>query len=240
MSYDSNQNPYQAPAFDIAARSSVSDRSKFIINTYTHLIGAILALVGIEAVLLSTSLAETIFNLIAVNRYAWLVVMIVFMGISYLANAWASSNTSKAMQYLGLGVYVAVWSILLMPLLYLAVKLNKAYLIGNAAWATLLITALLSATVFITRKDFSFLRGILVFGGFAIFGLIIFSIFTGFVLGSVFIYAVIALACGYILYDTSNIMLHYRTNQHVAASLALFASVALLFYYILMLFMSRD
>ena len=50
--------------------------------------------------------------------------------------------------------------------------------------------------------------------------------------------AMIVLACGYILYDTSNILLHYRVGQHVAASLALFASVALLFWYVLQLVMS--
>jgi len=45
----------------------------------------------------------------------------------------------------------------------------------------------------------------------------------------------IALACGYILYDTSNILHHYRTDQHVAAALALFASVAVLFWYVIRL-----
>ena len=46
----------------------------------------------------------------------------------------------------------------------------------------------------------------------------------------------IALASMYILYDTSNVLRTYRTDQYVAASLALFASVALLFWYILRLF----
>jgi FtsH-binding integral membrane protein len=55
----------------------------------------------------------------------------------------------------------------------------------------------------------------------------------------VFIYAMIALACGYILYHTSNVLHHYRIGQHVAAALALFAAVALLFWYIVQLFMSR-
>ena len=45
--------------------------------------------------------------------------------------------------------------------------------------------------------------------------------------------AMVVLASGYILYDTSNILHHYRTNQHVAAALALFASVALLFWYVI-------
>ena len=42
---------------------------------------------------------------------------------------------------------------------------------------------------------------------------------------------------GYILYDTSNVLHHYRTDQHVAASLALFASLATLFWYMIRLLM---
>ena len=43
-----------------------------------------------------------------------------------------------------------------------------------------------------------------------------------------------------VLYDTSNIMHHYPQDKHVAASMALFASIAMMFYYILRLFMSRE
>jgi FtsH-binding integral membrane protein len=43
-----------------------------------------------------------------------------------------------------------------------------------------------------------------------------------------------------VLYDTSNIMHHYPQDKYVAASMALFASIAMMFYYILRLFMSRD
>jgi FtsH-binding integral membrane protein len=50
----------------------------------------------------------------------------------------------------------------------------------------------------------------------------------------------VALLSGYILYDTSNVMLHYRTTQHVAAALALFASIATLFYYILWILMQMN
>ena len=50
----------------------------------------------------------------------------------------------------------------------------------------------------------------------------------------------IALAGGWILYDTSNVMLHFPEDRYVGASLQLFASVALMFWYVLMLFMSRD
>jgi hypothetical protein len=107
-----------------------------------------------------------------------------------------------------------------------------------AGATTLVLLGALTAVVFITRKDFSFLRTILMFGGFAAMGLIVVAILFGFTLGPIFTYAMIAFACGYILYDTSNVLHHYRIGQHIAAALALFASVALLFWYILRLFMS--
>ena len=129
-------------------------------------------------------------------------------------------------------------SIIFAPLLYIANTIDPS-VIQSAAITTLALFAGLTATVFVTRTDFSFLRAILVFGGFAAMGFILIAILFHFQLGAVFLYAMIALACGYILYDTSNILHHYRIGQHVAASLALFASVALLFWYVLQLFMSR-
>jgi hypothetical protein len=103
----------------------------------------------------------------------------------------------------------------------------------------------LTLVVFITRADFSFLRMFLWLGGLAAMGFIVAAIFMPMLvanfsmLGLIFTCAMIVLACGYILYDTSNVLHHYRTNQHVAAALALFASVAILFWYILRLFMNR-
>ena len=67
--------------------------------------------------------------------------------------------------------------------------------------------------------------------------MIVASIFIGFSLGLWFSVAMVVLAAGYILYNTSNIIHHYHTGQYVAASLALFASVALLFWYVVQIFM---
>ena len=51
--------------------------------------------------------------------------------------------------------------------------------------------------------------------------------------------AMVAFAGAAILYDTSNVLHHYPEDRAVGAALELFASVALLFWYILRLFMSR-
>jgi FtsH-binding integral membrane protein len=92
----------------------------------------------------------------------------------------------------------------------------------------------------VTRKDYSFLRPILCVASLIALGVIVAAIFLpiGNGLGLFFSFAMVALMSGYILYYTSQVMLHYRTDQHVAAALALFASVATLFWYILRIVMS--
>jgi FtsH-binding integral membrane protein len=155
-----------------------------------------------------------------------------------VAERWAQSAVNPATQYMGLGLYVVAEAVIFLPLLYVARAVDPGIIL-SAAVATLALFGVLTAVVFVTRKDFSFLRTVLLFGGLAALGLIVVAVVFQFALGPIFTYAMIALACGYILYHTSNVMLHYRIGQHVAASLALFASVALLFWYILQLFLSR-
>ncbi len=237
MSY--SENPY-ASRDVFAAQAAADARADFLTKTYLHLAGAIAVFIGLEAVLLNLPITDAIVRGMTGNRMTWLVVLGLFMFVSYVADKWASSATSIGMQYAGLGLYVAAQAVIFVPLLYIAVIMDPTMgLIGSAAITTLALFGALTAVVFITRKDFSFLRGILMFGGFAAMGLIVVAILFQFSLGPIFVYAMIALSCGYILYYTSNVLHHYRIGQHVAAALALFAAVALLFWYILQLFMSR-
>jgi len=232
-------NPYQSPMETFAIHAAADERAGFITKTYLHLAGAIGAFALLEAALLATPIAEALVGLMFVSQWSWLVVLGLFILVSYVAETWARSAVSPTTQYLGLGLYVVAEAIIFVPMLYIA---NRFYpgVIASAAVTTLGLFGGLTAVVFITRKDFSFLRSILMFGGLAAFGLIVVSILFSFALGPIFTYAMIALACGYILYHTSNVLHHYRIGQHVAAALALFAAVALLFWYILRLFMSRD
>jgi FtsH-binding integral membrane protein len=236
MSYA--QNPYQAPMGNFAALAAADERADFISKTYLHLAGAVGLFVALEAVLLNLPITENMVRMMMGGRYGWLVVLGLFMVVSWIANSWAMSAVSPGKQYAGLGLYVVAESVIFVPLLYIARAIDPA-IITSAGIATLALFTVMTACVFITRKDFSFLRGILLFGGFAALGLIVVAIVCGFNLGPIFTYAMIALACGYILYDTSNVLHHYRIGQHVAAALALLASVALLFWYLVQLFMSR-
>lgn len=236
MSYGSN--PYQSPMATYAEMAAADERSSFIVKTYFHLAGAIAAFVGIEAILFNTPLAATLTETMLGSQYGWLVVLGGFMVVSWIANSWATSAVNPATQYMGLALYVVAEAIIFVPLLFIA-NLKDPSIVPTAGLTTLGLFGFLTAVVFFTRHDFSFLRSVLIFGGFAAFGLILVSIFFQFSLGPIFTYAMIAFACAYILYDTSNVLHHYRIGQHIAAALALFASVALLFWYIIQLFLSR-
>lgn len=216
---------------------SVEERADFISRTYMHLFGAIIGFTVFEIFLFKTGLAATIANaLLSVN---WLLVLGGFMIVGWFASKTAMSATSTASQYGALAAFVAAEAILFVPLLYIA-NMTAPGVINSAATVTLLGFAGLTAVAFMTKKDFSFLGGLLRWGFIVALVLIVGGVLFGFQLGTFFSVAMIALAGAAILYDTSNILHHYPQDRHVAASLALFASVALMFWYVLQLFMSRD
>jgi hypothetical protein len=232
-------NPYRTWG-TIAADAEVSERTQFIRQTYLHLGGAVLVFMALEALLLSIpGVGEVVMSVMG-SRWGWLLVLGGFMGVSYLASSWANSATSVSTQYLGLGLYVVAEAVIFVPLLYVAQNFapDNVNVIGIAGLLTLVVFTGLTAIVFITGADFSFLRNVLWLGGLVAMGVIVCGMIFQFTLGIVFIAALIALAGGYILYDTSNVLHHYRIGQHVAASLALFASVALLFWYMVQLVLS--
>jgi len=220
--------------------ASKEERSTFIKRTYAHLAGAILVFTALEIILLGP-LKATTFPLIKSmlsSRMSWFGVLIAFMAVGWIADYWARSSASRTMQYVGLGVYVLAEAVIFMPLLFIATYYTSADVLPTAAILTLTLFVGLTATVFITGKDFSFLRTIQSVGMFVAIGIIVVALLFGFTLGAIFSIVMIGLAAGYILYYTSQIQRHYRPDQHVAASLALFAAVALMFYYILILLIS--
>lgn len=216
-----------------AVSSSTRERVAFIRRTYLHLLAAIGAFVGLEVLLMNMSFTRRLaFRMIA-NPWSWVVVLLMFMVVGWVADKWAHSATSKGMQYLGLSLYVVAEAIIFMPLLFIGAYYSDPSVIPTAGLLTGVVFAGLTATVFITGKDFSFLRGVLVVGFFAAFGVILCGAIFGFKLGLLFSSILVVLAGMYVLYVTSNVLYHYRTDQHVAASLSLFAAIALLFWYIL-------
>lgn len=222
------------------SNASIDARVSFIRKTYAHLTGAIAAFVGLEVLLFQSGAANVIAASLLGTSFGWLVVLALFMAVGWAANWFAHQSTSSPLQYLGLGLYVVAEAVIFVPMLYMAVHYSDPGVLPSAVVTTLVVFAGLTVAVFVTKKDFSFMRTALMIGGFAGIGLIIAAMLFGFSLGLWFAVGMAVLAAGYILYDTSNVLHHYHPSQHVAASLALFSSVALLFWYILRIFMSRD
>lgn len=215
------------------AQARPLERAKFIQQTYIHLAGAIATFIVVEFLFFQTGLAETLFNLAVSTRFAWFIFIGGFAILGWLSRELAAKADSIGTQYIGLGIYIVGEALIFAPILFIAqYYTGDPNLISTAAILTLFMFGGLTTVAFTTRKDFSFLGTILKIGGFVALGLIVCSVLFGFQLGIIFSGAMVLFASAAILYDTSNIIHRYQTDQYVAASLQLFASVALLFYYI--------
>ncbi len=225
------------PNYAPVAERSADVRSTFIWRTYGHVAAAILLFAGIETYLFDSGLAMPLAqSMLSLN---WLIILGGFMIVGWLATHVAHTVQSKPLQYVALAGFVTAQAIMFLPLLAIAVA-NQPGIVESAVGVTLLGTAGLTAVAFITRKDFSFLRSILVWGGILALVGIAGSVLFGFNLGTWFSVAMIGFAGAAVLYDTSNILYHYPEDRYVGAALQLFASIALMFWYVLRLFMSRN
>lgn len=233
---NSSVNPYTV---SMVSDSPEYARAEFIRQTYGHLAGAIALFAILEGLFFSLGLERAALALLGTSRYSWLIVLGAFMAVSWVADHWATNGSSKGMQYAGLALYTLAEAVIFLPLIALAIGLTgDGSLLIQAGMITGAMVLGISAVALTTKRDFSFLGGILKIGGFVALGLILASFFLPISLGLWFSGAMIVFASGSILYNTSNLLHRYQPGQHVAASLALFASVALLFWYVLRFLMS--
>jgi len=215
-------------------RGGVDSRSIFITRTYTHLVAGILGFILVELALFESGLAEQVARFMF--SVPWMLILGAFMLTGWLATRTAQTSTSIGMQYFAYGAYVLVEALIFVPLLYLA-ESKAPGTIDSAVLITALGAGGLMVVAHQTRKDFSFLRGILMWGGvLAIIAMIGGAVF-GFQLGTWFSVAMIGFAGAAVLYDTSNIINYYPEDRYVSAAMQLFASIALMFWYVLRLLM---
>jgi uncharacterized protein len=209
-------------------------RGAFLQRVYGHLAASITAFTLIQIYLFSSGLAETIaLTLLGVN---WLLVLGGFMLVGWLGRGFAYRAGSLGSQYLGLGLFVLGQAIIFVPLLYTAF-LYAPGAIESAAVITLLGFTLLTMVALSMRRDFSFLGGILRWAGVVALLAIVGGVVFGFHLGTWFSVAMIGLAGAAVLYDTQRILTTFPDERYVGAALELFASIALMFWYVLRLLM---
>lgn len=222
------------------SRSGLGDRAQFITRTYNHLLGAIFLFVIVSVALFQSGTSYKIASFFAsMGMGGNLLMMALFVGIGWFASRFAHTAESKAVQYLNLVIFTGLYAVFFSPILYIAAT-KAPGMIQSAATITLVGAGILTAIAFVTRKDFSFLRGVVMWG----FGLGLLAIMGGMIfgfnLGTWFSVAMIGISGAAILYDTSNIIHHYPEDKYVGASISLFSSIAMMFLYILRLFMAGD
>ena len=222
----------------LVAMSTEEQKASFYRKTYIHVALAILAFIFVETALLMVVPAELIMGMVS-QKYVWLLIIGGFWLASMLAEKWTMAS-SRSMQYAGLGFYVLLEAIIFLPMMYIAlVYTGSGKVILQAGLITFMLFLGLTGVALTSKRDFSFLRSVLIIGGFISLGLIVAGMLFGFNLGLWFSVGMVFLAGASILYQTNQLKNFYTTEQYVGASLQLFSSVMLLFWYVLRILMSR-
>jgi uncharacterized protein len=212
-------------------------RSTFVIRVYQHLLAALVAFVAFEALLINLGIAEAMWDFLAGSGGAWLLMLGGFMVVSWLATNAAHDILNPSRQYAGLFGLAAAQALIFAPVLHYFFNEQEggSATVASAAVITAFGFAGLTAVALTTRHDLSFMRPLLLWGGVSALVLIVAAVLFGLELGVWFSVAMIALAGGSILYQTQTILRRYPSEAYVGASVQLFASVMLLFWYVLRL-----
>ena len=203
------EETYQTYVRPVAAEQA-DVQAAFIRKTYMHVALAVLGFVIVEAAFLSTPFIVNI-GLSMAQGMTWLLVLGAFMFATNALENWAIRSQDKQKQYLALTLYVVAQAFIFVPLMYMAIAMTgDLSVISQAGTVTLFLFSGLTAVVFLSGKDFSFLRSAITVGGFIAMGLIVAGMLFGFSLGLWFSVAMVILAAGSILYQTSNIIKGYH------------------------------
>jgi FtsH-binding integral membrane protein len=220
-----------------ASISNSPTRTNFIRKVYGLLFLSILAFVGLEVLWFSTDVAHVVFNFVSSTN--WLVVIGALMLTSWLSTRMAQPGQSQALQFGGLLFYVVMQSLVFIPLLIIAEYYGGSGVIAKAALMTGVGFTALTGVVFFTKVDLAGMGKYLAWAGIVALGTIVASVIFGFELGTFFSLAMVTFAGFAILHDTSKILHTHDDDSSAAAALQLFASVALMFWYLLRLFSDR-
>ncbi len=236
-------NSYTNP-FTVAA-ASPELRVSFYKKTYGLVAAACAAFGLVLAALLSSPAADFLTRLLFGNgMFGWLLVLAAFWGISIFSQKLAFGGASTSAQLGGLAIYVVAEAVIFTPLLNICLiqfgsEIALTEIVVPAAASTLLLAGGLTATVFMTKTDFSFLRAFVTIGIFVALGAIVVFALAGINVGTWFVVALIALMAAAILYYTWLVKERLSPDQSVAAALLIFSGIATMFWYFIQLFMSR-
>jgi len=230
--------PVDAPTPVALASDDV--RAAFMVKVYQHLALAVGAFLVFEIMLFMSGAAEALLNFIGANTFGWISILGGVMVANMIATTAASRMDSVGSQYGGLFLLAFAEAVIFAPFLYMVFTSDGGTAtVQTAAVITILGFGALSVVGFTTKKDLSFLRPLVMWGGIVAMGLIVLGLLGILQLGVFFSVAMIGLAGAAILYQTQTILRQYPEWAYVSAAIGLFASLMTMFWYVLRLLSRR-
>ena len=198
---------------ETAARASVEERMGFVRKVYALFFAATLFAIG--GVLAGLSFEPL---LMFAYEHPWIMFLIMIGGVM---GAQAVRHV-RGLNLVALFGFTTLTGVVISPLIAVILRINPGSILA-AGLLTVGIFGGLTAYVFVSKKDFSFLRGMMWTGLIVVILAGVVNIFLGAsALGFAVAAATLLLFSGFVLYDTSNIIRRYPTNEYVAGALALY------------------
>ncbi len=219
-----------------AGLQSPEVRSAFMGRVYARLVAGVAAFVLIETYLFTSGLAVAITEF--VFSTSWLLILGGFMIVSWLSNSLTMRASSPAAEWGGYLLLVAANALIFAPMLVIA-ELQVPGTVAAAGQYAVGGFVILSVIAHRSARDFTWLGATLRWFGVLALVAIVLAVLTGFALGTWFSLAMIGFAGAAILYETQVILRETPPGRETAAAMALFSSLALLFWYVLRLLMER-
>lgn len=214
-----------------AAEAGLADRLSFIRKVYGLFFAATLFAIG--GVLIGFSNMEL---MVFAARNPIIILLVMIGGVM----AATALRHKPGVNLVALFGFTTLTGVVISPLLYIVSLRNSASIL-EAGILTIGIFGGLTAYVFISKRDFSFMRGLLVTG---LIVVILAGVLNIFIASSALYFAgavaALLLFSGFVLYDTSNIIRRYPTNEYVAGALALYLDAFNIFLALLRILNSRD
>ena len=212
----------------MAADATSEARLNFIRLTYVLFMTSVLAAIVGGIISLNTPLSALV---MAFAPWSLLLILPLSIGAQVLADR-------PGLGHVALFGFALILGIVIAPI----VNLYSPDTVTQAGVLSILIFGSLTAYVFVTRKDFNFLGGIVFVGLIACIGagLLNFFWFKSSGISYWIAWGVLLFSAGFVLYDTSEIMQRYPLNRPAGAALGLFISFFNIFMSLLRILNGRD
>ena len=188
----------------------------------------------------TSGIAEWFYDTVFTSGGGWILLLGLFMVGTWMATQATMDLSNPGRQYAGLFGTAALEALIFAPFLWYIFKVQDN---AGDVWAAAVVTGIgfagLSAVAWVTRRDLSFIRPLIMWGGMAAIVLILAALLFGFNLGTWFSVAMIGLAGAAILYTTQQALRTYPEQAYVAAAVQLFGSLMTMFWYVLRIFADR-